>query len=883
MDQCVSVIVPIYMVEPYLKRAVDSIRNQTYQNLEIILVDDGSKDQCGRICDDYAKADNRIVVIHKENGGLSDARNAGLDIARGEYIMFVDSDDYIAPDCVETLLGCLKEHDADVSMCSYAVTDSTEFDESIFAAGRNNEKEKKQSKEWKIKTDNHKSDGHEYDGSVEICDRRKLLSNLYDANHRDATYFIVSWNKIYKASLWDGIRFPKGKIHEDEATTYKIYDRAKKGIYLHKPLYGYFTAPDSITRARFNIKRLQWMDALDDRIAYFENKLTESQNIEELDFLQDQIACAKRARADAAIHYYYPLKDELPMERDAAKRLKKYVYQEWKSEKRPGYLIFSLSAPLYRLITNIDRDQKERVFQILCLLLFAWLTFLCFYKLDVKYVDPWDEARHGVNAYEMLKQGNLIESTYRYETDYYNLKPPLSMWSIMLSMLIFGKNVFSLRLASVLCYLILALAVVCFARKRYGKTAALFSLMLLAANTTPFFAHMVRAGDADSLYVLLFSLAMLCMLQIRENHQKLYWCGFFFALAFLTKSFHAGVIVAIGGLYLLVTGELKRIKLWEYLKFFASFVIPLGLWALGRICVDGTAFLKEMWLTDVLGRSQSGFGSNEAGFSYYFSYFIGNMTKSIPVYRGALVLLLLASGILLIVKVADAKKQTDAKKKKDVSFFKGLKGCLFHRDVIGMSLWILVPTLAFSLVRTKLLWYQYPSVTALLIVTGIVTGIVCEKKQIPLFFRLGIGLATVVTACHFSYSLFQTFEGYGKDGYMTNDFQLLIQDVAADEDSEDFYAAVYRALPTDDPNHPIDSKWAQQDVFVAEAYGDYHCDDGGFDGMIFNSVSRDLAPVSDILFTTTQLYDFYMSNMEYDVNMQVIGRRGEYVAVEIIP
>lgn len=883
MDQCVSVIVPIYMVEPYLKRAVDSIRNQTYQNLEIILVDDGSKDQCGGICDDYAKADNRIVVIHKENGGLSDARNAGLDIARGEYIMFVDSDDYIASDCVETLLGCLKEHDADVSMCSYAVTDSTEFDESIFAAGRNNEKEKKQSKEWKIKTDNHKSDGHEYDGSVEICDRRKLLSNLYDANHRDATYFIVSWNKIYKASLWDGIRFPKGKIHEDEATTYKIYDRARKGVYLHRPLYGYFTAPDSITRARFNIKRLQWMDALDDRIAYFENKLTESQNIEELDFLQDQIACAKRARADAAIHYYYPLKDELPMEWDAAKRLKKYVYQEWKSEKRPGYLIFSLSAPLYRLITNIDRDQKERVFQILCLLLFAWLTFLCFYKLDVKYVDPWDEARHGVNAYEMLKQGNLIESTYRYETDYYNLKPPLSMWSIMLSMLIFGKNVFSLRLASVLCYLILALAVVCFARKRYGKTAALFSLMLLAANTTPFIAHMVRAGDADSLYVLLFSLAMLCMLQIRENHQKLYWCGFFFALAFLTKSFHAGVIVAIGGLYLLLTGELKRIKLWEYLKFFASFVIPLGLWVLGRICVDGTAFLKEMWLTDVLGRSQSGFGSNEAGFSYYFSYFIGNMTKSIPVYRVALVLLLLASCILLIVKVADAKKQTDAKKKKDVSFFKHLKGCLFHRDVIGMSLWILVPALAFSLVRTKLLWYQYPSVTALLIVTGIVTGIVCEKKQIPLFFRLGIGLATVVTACHFSYSLFQTFEAYGKDGYMTNDFQLLIQDVAADEASGDFYTAVYRALPTDDPNHPIDSKWAQQDVFVAEAYGDYHCDDGGFDGMIFNSASRNLAPVSDILFTTTQLYDFYMSNMEYDVNMQVIGRRGEYVAVEIIP
>lgn len=919
MDHCVSVIVPIYMVEPYLKRAVDSIRNQTYQNLEIILVDDGSKDQCGRICDDYAKADNRIVVIHKANGGLSDARNAGLDAARGDFIMFVDSDDYIAPDCVETLLKFLTEHDADVSMCSYAVTDSVDYDESIFVVGNNNEKDEKQSKKSKVKSDTQKfdrqkSDGHEYDGSVEICDRRKLLSNLYDANHRDATYFIVSWNKIYKASLWDGIRFPKGRIHEDEATTYKIYDRAKKGVYLHKPLYGYFTAPGSITRAKFNIKRLQWMDALDDRIAYFDNKLAEyqneikncsellngnwkenkqvtiqeksekeileksieEQNIEEIDFLQGQISCAKRARADAAIHYYYPLKDELPMERDAAKRLKNYVYQEWKNEKRPGYLIFSISAPLYRLITNIDRDFKERVFQILCIILFAWLTFLCFYKLDVKYVDPWDEARHGVNAYEMLKQGNLIESTYCYETDYYNLKPPLSMWSIMLSMLIFGKSVFSLRFASVLCYLILAMVVVCFARKRYGRMAALFGLMLLSANTTPFIAHMVRSGDADSLYVLLFSLAMLCMLQIRENHRKLYWCGFFFALAFLTKSFHAGVIVVIGGLYLLLTGELKKIKLREYLAFAASFVIPIGLWMIGRISVDGVAFLKEMWLTDVLGRSQSGFGSNEAGFSYYFSYFIGNMTNTVTVYRLACILLLLAAGILLIVKVADVKKKTD------VSFLKGLKGCLFHRDVIGYSLWILVPALAFSVVRTKLLWYQYPAITALLIVTGIATGIVCEKKQIPIFFRMGIGVVTIVTACYFSYSLFQTFESYGKDGYMTNDFQLLIQDVAAGQDSGDFYTAVYRALPTDDPNHPIDSKWAQQDVFVAEAYGEYHCDDGGFEGMIFNSVSRDLAPVSDILFTTTQLYDFYMSNMEDDVNMQVIGSRGEYVAVELV-
>ena len=350
MEQKVSVIVPIYKVEPYLKRAVDSILHQTYHNLEIILVDDGSPDQCGRICDDYAKEDNRITVIHKENGGLSDARNAGLDAAHGEYIVFVDSDDFIAEDYVETLMQCLKKYDADVAMCSYAVTASVELDESIFKASR--------------------------DETVEVCDRRELLNNLYDANHKDATYFIVSWNKIYKASLWQDVRFPKGRIHEDEATTYKIYDRAQKGVYLHRPLYGYFTAPSSITRDRFNIKRLQWMDALDDRIAYFEDKTAQlnEEAKQETEFLEKQIACCKRARADASIHYYYPLKEGLPTERKAVKRLKSYVWQEWKETKKPGYLIFSVSASLYRLITNIDRDKKERIFQLLCVCLFAWLA-----------------------------------------------------------------------------------------------------------------------------------------------------------------------------------------------------------------------------------------------------------------------------------------------------------------------------------------------------------------------------------------------------------------------------------------------------------------------------------------------------------------------------
>lgn len=854
MEQCISVIVPIYNVEPYLKRAVDSILNQTYQNLEIILVDDGSPDECGKICDDYAKSDNRIKVIHKENGGLSDARNAGLEIASGEYIAFVDSDDYIACDYMETLMHQIVEHDADVSMCSYAVTNSLDFDSTVF--------------EKHVEAVGHDAE-HEKDGTIEVCSREQLLSNLYDANHRDATYFIVSWNKLYKASLWKDIRFPKGKIHEDEATTYKIYDIAKKGVYIHKALYGYFSAPGSITRARFNLKRLQWLDALDDRIAYFEEKKLSASESEK-SFVDQQIACAKRARADAAIHYYYPLKEELPAEYDAKKRLRQYVKNQWKAEKGLGYFIFMLSPEIYRFLTNIDRDKRERMYQVAFILLFAWLTILCLYKLDVKYVDPWDEARHGVNAYEMQKQNLLFRNTYLYETDYYNLKPPLSMWTIMLSMALFGKNVFAMRFPSVVFYLILAFVVACFVRKRYGRVPALLTLALLAANTTPFIAHMVRSGDADSLYVLLFSLAMICMLQIRNNHRNLYWCGIFFALAFLTKSFHAGVIAVIGGLYLLCTGELKRIKWKEYLKFTASVLIPLGIWGVARLLADGLTFFKEMWATDVAKRSGSGFGSNEAGFFYYFSYYLGKMSGKTQIYLLALIGILIGAAILLYFNR------------------KRMKMLLLSDDVIGFLLWICVPTLAFSAVHTKLLWYLYPVITALLIASAILIGKVISKKEIPAKFRSVVLLAFCIVFVIYTRDIYKTISAYGVDGNQTNDFQILIQDSAKvlikDDNSLMTYA--YRALKSDDSNHPIDGKWAQQDVFLAEAYGDYYCKDGALDALL-EQFDENRIPSKYLLFTSQYLLDFYNQTIfaeeEFKNNHQieVLAERGEYVSVLI--
>ena len=323
MKPLISVIIPIYGVEPYLRRAVDSVLRQTYRNLDIILVDDGSLDGCGKICDAYAAKEARVRVIHKENGGLSDARNAGLKIAGGDYIAFLDSDDYYAPRFIEILYEQICLQDADVAVCTYEVTEEMQAaQEPDFAAACK-----------------------EYDrGEIQpVCyDRAQMLMNQYDAHCPDATYFIVAWNKLYKASLWKGITFPTGKIHEDEATIYKIFDKIQKGVYLRLPLYAYFSMPGSITRETFNLKRLDWMDALDDRIAFFaERKETALRR------------AAIRARADGAIRYYLPLSRQLRHAKEEKKRLRGYVreaLQADRTDRRCGEGFLSVKTRLgYRL------------------------------------------------------------------------------------------------------------------------------------------------------------------------------------------------------------------------------------------------------------------------------------------------------------------------------------------------------------------------------------------------------------------------------------------------------------------------------------------------------------------------------------------------------
>lgn len=234
----ISIIVPVYNVEQYLSRCINSILEQTYCNFEVILIDDGSTDNSGIICDRYSKKDERISVIHKKNGGLSDARNVGIDLANGAYIGFVDSDDWIAQDMLEMLLHNMIHYEADVSICQFKFTA--------------NEKEKVAAVQ----------------NETRIYDKYQAI----DAMFIDKVFASQACNKLYKAHLFDNIRFPIGKIYEDQFTTYKIIWAANKIIYTNKPCYYYFIRNGSIARGDFNVKQFDILDATDAIIDFFKER-----------------------------------------------------------------------------------------------------------------------------------------------------------------------------------------------------------------------------------------------------------------------------------------------------------------------------------------------------------------------------------------------------------------------------------------------------------------------------------------------------------------------------------------------------------------------------------------------------------------------------------
>ncbi len=330
MEPLISVIVPVYKVEQYLGRCVESILAQTYQNTEILLVDDGSPDRCPQICEEYAKGYPKIRVFHQENKGLSGARNTGIDHARGEYLAFIDSDDVWSPYFLESLYKALAENNADISQCRWEYMHGDSIKEP-------------------------------YDSKAEsTCfTGREMLANLYI---QTGAYFVVAWNKLYKKELFREIRYPQGRIHEDEATTYKLFDLSGKCVFVDQALYGYFVGSGgtSITRTGFSLKKLDWRKANKERVQYFIEK----------DY-RELIVPAIKACNDGSIDLYFKCRDFCPEAKAEMLEIRQGIRRSLSLIKRYGklpmqtmigYRLFAALPNVYgRLLKHVaDMSQVEK-------------------------------------------------------------------------------------------------------------------------------------------------------------------------------------------------------------------------------------------------------------------------------------------------------------------------------------------------------------------------------------------------------------------------------------------------------------------------------------------------------------------------------------------
>lgn len=248
MEHLISIIVPVYKVEKYLNRCIESIVAQTYKNLEIILVDDGSPDNCPKMCDSWAQRDERIKVIHKPNGGLSDARNAGLDIAKGDMIAFVDSDDYIDTKMYQIMMDAMQIHDADLVSCGRYIV--------------SNQSMRRQRCLREAKT---------FDSVSAV---RELLS--------DGVINEASWDKLYKKKLFENIRFPVGEINEDVVIMPQILDQCKKIVHVGVPLYYYCQNEGSITKSGYNTGKRIILKHMKQITVYVEKNHPELEKAEKL-------------------------------------------------------------------------------------------------------------------------------------------------------------------------------------------------------------------------------------------------------------------------------------------------------------------------------------------------------------------------------------------------------------------------------------------------------------------------------------------------------------------------------------------------------------------------------------------------------------------------
>lgn len=319
MPPKISIIIPVYKVEKYIRRCLDSVLGQTIKEIEIILIDDGSPDKCGTICDEYASRDPRVVVIHKENAGVSAARNSGLEVARGEYIGFVDSDDYVAPNMFELMYRQAELSDAEFAMCEFVETDGDDS---------------KLNHEVKVE-----------DGEIILLDKKKAFEVIADFSRNVQ---VTVWNKLYKREIAENLRFDTTKrMAEDMEFLMHALTRSKKVVYFPVGLYGYYTQREGAATSHAD-HDMSW---------YFEQNRNVTQIMDRIAKEHPDIAnlaigykCVNgdMSIANAMVRCQHWDKDALNLVReDLRKNLGTILKSELHTYKKVQMLVFLVSPGLY--------------------------------------------------------------------------------------------------------------------------------------------------------------------------------------------------------------------------------------------------------------------------------------------------------------------------------------------------------------------------------------------------------------------------------------------------------------------------------------------------------------------------------------------------------
>lgn len=319
----ISIIVPVYNVEKYVERCIRSILAQTFEDFELILVDDGSTDRSGEICDTYGQQDTRIYVLHQKNRGLSGARNAGLEIASGEYLTYIDSDDWVGETYLEELYNNAVKHNASVSICCYAVE------------WENNSHSRKKIKEW--------------NQTVQTLSGREAAKKIVAENDRK---MITAWGKLYRKELKPLLIYPLGKTHEDEFVTYRVLYESERVALSEKPLYFYLQREASIMSRGYSEKRLDKVTALKEGIEYF--RIKEDEELER--------SAQKRYLLNLQIAWYR-VNVFLPERKDLCARLRKEWQESNDKYKRNirgcvsvvdwvALKIFAISPYMYKIMAG---------------------------------------------------------------------------------------------------------------------------------------------------------------------------------------------------------------------------------------------------------------------------------------------------------------------------------------------------------------------------------------------------------------------------------------------------------------------------------------------------------------------------------------------------